>query len=89
MRSHLKKPKPVEVKVTARRLREMNSEIPLMGGADCRKLSDHELMDILTKMCPQSWRIKFMERNLVSKDEPDLEAAVKFFDMQEHTSTLV
>lgn len=89
MRSHLKKPKSVEVKVTARRLREMNSEIPLMGGADCRKLSDHELMDILTKMCPQSWRIKFMEHNSGSKDEPDLEAAVKFFDMQEHTSALV
>ena len=47
--SHLKKPRDLEIKVIARRLKKMPYKIPLMRFIDSKALDDHVLVDILAR----------------------------------------
>ncbi len=54
MPSHLKKPMKLDIKVMARRLKEMSYKIPLLGGTNSKSLDSSELTDILVRICPQA-----------------------------------
>ena len=89
MRSHLRKPVKLDIKVVARRLKEMSYKIPLLGGPNSKSLDDSELTDILVRMCPQAWRVKYAEQTAGLEQEPTLEYSIKYLATLEHTSALV
>ncbi len=64
MRSNLKKPRGLDIKVVARRLKEMSYKIPLLGGTNSKPLDDSELTDVLVRMCPQAWRKKYVKQTV-------------------------
>jgi hypothetical protein len=89
MRSHLRKPVKLDIKVVARRLKEMSYKIPLLGGPTSKSLDDSELTDILVRMCPQAWRVKYAEQTAGLEQEPTLEYSIKYLATLEYTSALV
>ncbi len=80
MRSNLKKPRGIYIKVVARRLKEMSYKIPLLGGTNSKPLDDSKLTDILVMMCPQTWRVKYAKQTAGLQDEPTLEYSIKYLE---------
>ena len=88
MRSYLRKPKRLDVKIVARRLKGMSYKIPLLRCLDSKLLDDHKLMDILVRMCPKTWRIKYFESSASQLEVPTLDSTVKYCNTLENTSDL-
>ena len=64
-------------------------KIPLLGGTNSKTLDDSKLTDILVRVCPQAWRVKYAEQIAGLQDEPTLEYSIKYLETLEHTSALV
>ena len=84
-----KKTRKLNIKVVARRLKEMSYKIPLLGGKNSKSLDDNELTDILVRMCPQAWRVNHAKKTAGLQEDPTLDYSIKYLETLEHTSALV
>ena len=67
----------------------MSCKIQLLGGINCKSLYEHTHMNILARIFPQEWIIKYFKPNAGQLRGLTLDNFVKFFDTLDHASASV